>query len=741
MKHGPFQETDQALNSFTIILQLRVVTSRVILNSKHGAAVQCGWGMKRLGIDPRSLRAQMIVSFVVLVLLTAIAVGLPAVWMIYDQIVRQAWAQVEQGSRVARTLYEVKIGELQQLAMLTGQRPTLHELLQGGELARLSAYLGVLQAGAGLDSISVCDSAGRLVAQAGTDPAENLCADGDSDGIHVSFQHNAAQVWLRAHHFIDDGLGRPGEGYRVTVGTRVDDAFADAMHAQTGLEYTVLIGDAINATSFDQAASLRKPCPATSSIEPERGCRVTFDQDGAPYFAIRMPLSQRDLEVEIALPVSDVVATQRRLVGTLIFGILLIAVLGSGVGALLARHIGRPLHRLTEAATRLSKGNMSDPVVVDARVREVALVAQALEGARADLARTLEQLHQEKEWVDHLLEAIVEGIVTLDTYGRITYFSHGAEQITGWQRDEVLELPCDYVFQPQEADQSFSELIPRPGRRSKIPVVLRNGHHAILSVTGARLLPPEGFGARVALVFRDVSEEETIHRLLGHFLANVSHEFRTPLAAVAASVELLMDQAPDLSAEELGVLLNSLHLGVLGLQTLVDNLLESASIEAGHFRVSPRSSDLSKIIAEGIHVTQPLLDKRRQPLIVELPMDLPVVDADPRRAVQVLVNLLSNASKYGPDEGEVAIGATVAGDWVRVTVSDRGPGIPAENRKDLFRRFMRTGSNDGRAQYGAGLGLSVVKAIVEAHGGRVGVDDRLGGGSIFWLTLPKSREL
>jgi signal transduction histidine kinase len=102
----------------------------------------------------------------------------------------------------------------------------------------------------------------------------------------------------------------------------------------------------------------------------------------------------------------------------------------------------------------------------------------------------------------------------------------------------------------------------------------------------------------------------------------------------------------------------------------------------------------------------------------------------------VLVNLLSNASKYGPDDAEIAIGATTDDGWVRVTVADRGPGIPSGYRKTLFRRFVppSPGANDG--QYGTGLGLSVVKAIVEAQGGQVGVDDRPKGGSIFWFTLP-----
>jgi signal transduction histidine kinase len=156
--------------------------------------------------------------------------------------------------------------------------------------------------------------------------------------------------------------------------------------------------------------------------------------------------------------------------------------------------------------------------------------------------------------------------------------------------------------------------------------------------------------------------------------------------------------------------------------------------------VYSRPSDLGEIIAEAMRTIQPLLDKRGQQLAVELPAAIPVVRADPRRTVQVLVNLLSNASKYGPAHAEIVIGVSTSHQWARVIVADQGPGIPLEYRKVLFRRFVPPSPSADTAQYGTGLGLSVVRAIVEAHGGQVGVDDRRSGGSVFWFTLPMADE-
>jgi two-component system, OmpR family, sensor histidine kinase BaeS len=243
---------------------------------------------------------------------------------------------------------------------------------------------------------------------------------------------------------------------------------------------------------------------------------------------------------------------------------------------------------------------------------------------------------------------------------------------------------------------------------------------------------------------RTLDELRREKALTEHFLANVSHEFRTPLTAVAASVELLMDQAGELSPDELRELLTTLHLGVLNLHKLVDNLLESASIEAGRFRVRPRPCSLAEIIAEAAATMQPLLERHGQRLVVKLPAAIPMVMADPRRVVQVLVNLLSNASNAHRGladmaNGQITVSAVLEGSAVRVLVADQGPGIAPEQRAELLkgRRFFALSADpDSDAPTGFGLGLSVVKAIVESHHGQWGIDDGPGGGAVVWFTLP-----
>jgi two-component system sensor histidine kinase ResE len=395
---------------------------------------------------------------------------------------------------------------------------------------------------------------------------------------------------------------------------------------------------------------------------------------------------------------------------------------------------------LAAAARALSWRDLDRPIQVESQIAEVSQVAQALDFARVELRGALADLRQERDWVNHLLDSIVEGIMTLDADGRIAFFSQGAEEITGWARREALGRPVNDLFQVADSPAPFTQLLPVSGQKERIAVQLPDGRRLILAMTGAQLAPPAARHTEVALVFRDVTDEEALRRLLGHFLANVAHEFRTPLSALAASIEILLEESPDLSHEEFTELLNALHLGILGLQTLVDNLLESASIESGRFRVALRPTDLGQIVAEAAQTMLPLIHKHGQRLRLELPDNLPTALADGRRLTQVIVNLLSNAVKHGPDDAAIVLTATATPKQVKISVADEGSGIPAEHRDDLFQWFMRRNPDEARPPFGIGLGLAVVKAVILAHNGRVGVEDRPDGGSLFWIELPLRKE-
>lgn len=576
-----------------------------------------------------SLAAQLMLSLAGLALLSVLLVGLPAIWLMRGQLQSQAWAQVQQGQQASRALYDAQQSELAGLATLTAQRPTLAALLRAGDPEALLTYLDTLRQGADLDLIAVCDAAGQPTAQVAPASAALLppLCDLPAGGQVLSTQPAGVlpQVWLAAgQRLTAEEDAAPGT---VVVARWLDEAHTQQMRAQTGLDHTLSVaGVPVVSSLSGDAAAIRQ-----SGVTDQAG-RSTFTWIGEPFYAAQFALPAQTaappVQVETALSVAGMIAAQQRLGRVLLASMALATVLGLLLAVILARRISRPLAELTGAAAAMRGGDLSSPIAFEAGVREVALVGEALEAARADLHRTLAELRQEK--------ALTE-----------------------------------------------------------------------------------------------------------HFLASVSHEFRTPLTAVTASVELLMDQADALSPAELHELLGTLHLGVLNLHKLVDNLLESASIEAGRFRVRPRPADLGDIVSEAVATMQPLLDRHGQRLVVDLPADLPLVMADPRRVVQVLVNLLSNASnaQRGAADlanGQITVSATLEGGAVRVLVVDQGPGIAPEQRAELLkgRRFATPLADAGSvAPAGFGLGLSVVKAIVDSHHGQWGIDDGPDGGAVVWFTL------
>ncbi|MCB0034311.1 MAG: PAS domain-containing protein, partial [Anaerolineales bacterium] len=644
--------------------------------------------------------------------------------------------RVEQGRRTARTLYNAWQSEVTNAAILTTQLPTLRTLLETGNQDELAAYLQTVEASLNLDLVLTCDATNQIAAQVGEIALANACSLTEPVGFYIVPEPVGSPVWLLANQPILVN-GQPAG--HVLVGMRLDDAFATRMRGETNLQHTLLVDGTPVATSFSGGLAMRTAAaeePATTTTEAQ-GYMTFALADGRSFYAARLSLENPRLTDEVALSATEIITTQRNLIRTGISSILIVIVLGSLIGLALARRISRPLLQLDQAAARIRAGQLDQAIGIQTDVREVARVAATLERTRIDLQQTLATLQQEKAWVDHLLESIVEGIMILDTNGRITYFSEGATRITGWANTEVQQRPADEVFQPLDNQKPFSQLIPAVGRRRTVHVKLAAEQPAALSMTRAELLPPEADTAQIAIVFRDISEEEAVQRLMRNFLTNITHEFRTPLTALSASVELLLDQADTLTPTEMEQMLNWLHLGILGLQTLIDNLIESASLEAGRFQVTRQPTDLAQILREATKLMRPLHQKYHQQLTLELPSaGLPTLSADARRLTQVIVNLLANAHKYAPAQSEIKLRAAVEAQQIKIEVADRGPGVPSDAKSKLFHRFLHINIDSDQKRFGVGLGLWVVKAIVEEHGGDVGVTDRAGGGSIFWFTLP-----
>jgi signal transduction histidine kinase len=217
-------------------------------------------------------------------------------------------------------------------------------------------------------------------------------------------------------------------------------------------------------------------------------------------------------------------------------------------------------------------------------------------------------------------------------------------------------------------------------------------------------------------------------------LANVSHEFRTPLAAQLASIELLREGLKSAPPEKLAELVTSLERGTLRLTRLIDNLLESVRIESGQLDVRRQSIELRDVVEDARALVDALLLQRHQPLEVDVPQDLSL-QGDATRLTQVFVNLIANASKFAPENSPIRVGARREGGSVQAWVEDSGPGLPEGDTVGIFDRFKRGGSEEPEPG-GLGLGLWISRSIVERHGGTISAARTPEGFTRFTLTLP-----
>jgi PAS domain S-box-containing protein len=312
------------------------------------------------------------------------------------------------------------------------------------------------------------------------------------------------------------------------------------------------------------------------------------------------------------------------------------------------------------------------------------------------------------EWLNTLLQSLVEGVATYDDAGQVTFWSTGAYNLLGWAEDEAVGCHINQLFPSIDGDQvQFLDLIPSAGQNKQIGVLNRAGKPLILALTSSQLVPPGSDRIQVALVFRDVTEEEALRRLRSYFLANISHEFRTPLSTLIASMELLLDEQEDFTLGEVRQLIRPTHLSLLSLQTLIDNLLESSTIEAGQFRLRRHSFPINEAIENALNIVRPLLERRSQKLSLVQPPQPIEIEGDPARLTQVLVNLIINASKYSPIGRPIELQLAQQADNLHVGIADQGSGIPPAERSSVFQSFVRLDSGD-QEQYGIGLGLYVV---------------------------------
>ncbi|MBT3360405.1 MAG: PAS domain S-box protein [Rhodospirillales bacterium] len=275
-----------------------------------------------------------------------------------------------------------------------------------------------------------------------------------------------------------------------------------------------------------------------------------------------------------------------------------------------------------------------------------------------------------------------------------------------------------------------------------MPVMVRSDVVAVLEFFSAEIREPDDdllqavgqIGAQVGRAF----ERQQITKIKNEFVSIVSHELRTPLTSIKGSLGLVRGGATGALPEKLGLMLDIAYNNADRLVRLINDILDIEKIEAGKmdFRMAPL--DLGTLLEQAVEANRGFAEECEVTLVLAKPLPEAEVDGDEDRLLQVLANLLSNAAKFSARGSDVTISLSATEDSFRVTIADKGPGIPNEFRDKIFGKFSQADSSDTRQKGGSGLGLNISKAIIEQHGGMIGFETEAGKGATFFFELPAS---
>jgi len=401
-----------------------------------------------------------------------------------------------------------------------------------------------------------------------------------------------------------------------------------------------------------------------------------------------------------------------------VFAIFLAALL-AWIGS---RFVARPIVELTAAARAIAEER--PPVFPDSGIPEVSRHILALRAMHEELDRRFTDLRRERTETAELVEAMADAVIAADAAGAILICNAAARRLLRLTPTEALP-PLTELFHEKGARETVRAV--RDGRDVDEQPIQLGGRD--LLVTGRSL--PEGGSL---LVLRDVSQLRRLEAVRRDFVANVSHELKTPLTAIAGYAETLTAETDP--GSQVGRFSATILTHARRMQRLVEDLLDLSRIESGGWEPAPAVLDVEREVRGAWSTLTDQPGAGDVTLVVEPAPDATHVAADEEALHQILTNLLSNAIRHTPAGGTIRVTTELAADGTGLTVADTGSGIASEHLTRIFERFYRVDPGRSREQGGTGLGLAIVKHLVEAHGGRVWAESALGRGTAIRMVFP-----
>ncbi len=642
-----------------------------------------------------------------------------------------------------------RIDSLARLGKMISSEAALGPMIRARDSAGLNHYLEPMLRASLADHIVVADSKGSVVVRLRRDEPE-ISEDNILDqpgvaealrGIEAGgfgrdiFQHPQGRYLLPVY----------AEGQSTPVGVLLlafdlNTESLDYWSSKGNAEYALVYDDQLVLSSLDQIEGKPWDNPSSTPL------LTLVTSKGRQLFKFEPLYSPTHTAVGLmGVGVSaDTLDNERT--GLFRGFVLGFVVLFGGIslmGYLFVQSMTTPAQALIVAVRNLAAGDLSTPITLHKR-DALGELASHLDDMRVRFHEAMESSILVSSRFAAAIRAIQVPVVITDWDYRITFVNQKAETLFHQKQAELVGKCWPDVFaMNQESDDSVPyswhrgspslDLESRFVVRGRFP--LRSRPDIVLEIESSPFFVRDQTEGLVH-VLADVSREKQLTQTKEDFVMNVAHELRGPLASLQVSIDLLTQDYATMSKRDMGVMLRTLQRVIRRFQGLAENLIDVGNVQAGRFRVRPIATTLDVIIQNAIEQTRSLFDAKDQALETDLQVGSVIVLADPPRVTQVLVNLLTNANKYGPEEGPVLLSTWREKGFVYIAVNDQGVGIPPEEQSLVFERFFRAKRAEKEGS-GVGVGLGLARAIVEAHGGTINLKTDAVQGTTFWFSVPE----
>jgi len=535
-----------------------------------------------------------------------------------------------------------------------------------------------------------------------------------------------------------DNLGEQERQYEIIAGKSSGDEEAEVDAAfqpvQTAKEKTV-------AAVFELVALREQRAPQeliTAKAKELAAAEMSLDQ------AIVAAVDQDIVKISEENRFADQQASRLSSVAILVTCLAGATALLFGVS--ISIRIARNLQKLKEGSSRIASGDFSQHITVKSK-DELGQLAQSFNQMSDSLRGSYRRLALEKQRDETLLESMSDGLIAIDTAGKIVLANTKAVLLLGLPpREQLLGVAVDSVVKPFTQDDK-----PLPPDHKPLKTVIETAQpmqevytfhlsddRKLLVDTSMSPVVLEGKTSGVIMVLRDVTHEKEVDRMKTEFISLASHQLRTPLSAIKWFSEMLLSGDAGKLTPEQNEFAKNVADSTERMIDLVNSLLNISRIESGRIIIDPKPTDLSELVSGIVNDLKAKTEEKQQTLVVSVHKELPKVNLDARLIGQVFLNLLTNAIKYTPKGGEISVFVSRKDDQLVAQVTDNGYGIPKEEQGKMFKKFFRATNVAKVETDGTGLGLYLIKAIVESSGGKIWFESAEGKGTTFWFSLPMS---